>query len=103
MNLVVDQLSEFEDAAQKVMEQTNLQKKELFAEMEEQMKAFDRQVDIEAAAKLDQLREKLKNEQEDNLLALKHATERAVETMESEYNNNHSKIAQKLLSHLIKE
>jgi hypothetical protein len=103
MDLVVNQLSKIEAAAQKIMSDTTTQKEELSRKMNEQMKKYDEQVDIQTSDALSKLQEELKIKQKQNLLILKSSTEQAVANMETEYLTNHTQIAENLLKTLIRE
>lgn len=103
MDQIVNQLSEIEATAQKLMEDTATEKKQMSHDMDEKMKEYDVQVDAETAASLLQLQDSLKQTQQENLQKLREYTKKQIEDMDTKYQAQHTKMAQQLLDSLIGE
>jgi hypothetical protein len=103
MEKVVNKLSEIEAAAVAIMDNANTMKKEISDNMESKVNEFDKKVDAETAQKLSELIVKLQTETAQELNKLKVCTQQTLVALDDEYNKNHSTLAQKILSAMIRE
>ncbi len=103
MEAVLGRLSEIEGAAVALEEKAVEQKKQIAAEFEAKTKAFDEEIDAQTQEKLKTLNEKLKLSAENELLKMKQTTERELQAMEDEYNQNHEKLAAEVFDKMIGE
>lgn len=103
MEKVVNKLSEIEAVAVAIMEDANLKKKEISDNMDIKIVEFDKKVDAETATTLSELTKKLQAETEQELSELNSCTQKALDTLEDEYNKNHSVLANKIFSTIVRE
>lgn len=103
MDTVIGRLSEIEEAAVHLEEMAVEQKKQLAADYERKTREFDQVADVETQEKLKALQEKLKSEAEDELRKMRQETERELAEMEEDYNQNHKKLAARILKQIIGE
>ncbi|WP_099469788.1 hypothetical protein [Konateibacter massiliensis] len=103
MEKVVNKLSEIEAAAVSIMDEANQKKKELSDKMDLQIAAFDKKVDAETANTLSELTKKLQAETEQDLESIETQMQKALETLDDEYNKNHSALANEIFSTIVRE
>jgi site-specific DNA-adenine methylase len=103
MEKVVNKLSEIEAAAVAIMDNANAKKKEISDNMNMKIVEFDKKVDAETADTLAELTQKLQTETEQELSELKTCTQKNLDTLEDEYNKNHSILANNIFRTIVRE
>lgn len=99
---VIGKLSEIEAAAERIVEATELQKKQLTDDMEEKSRQFDENLSKETEKSLRQLREKLNREKDEELQNQKEETEKALAAMQQKYDKEHSMWADSILQSIVR-
>mgnify|MGYP000226021146 FL=1 len=102
MENVINKLSEIESTASKIMEDVNIQKKALAAEMEEKQKAYDAQIDSQTQKELENIRKKLEEKKESELAGLKMRTDNLVKKLDEFFEENHEDISKELFNRLLR-
>lgn len=103
METVIGRLSEVEKAAVALEEKAAEQKVEIAARYEQKTRQFDDEINSQTEQKLKALNEKLQSEAEQELLKMRQSTERELKAMETEYSQNHHKLAQEIFEKLTGE
>lgn len=103
MVTVINRLSEIEGTAVGLERHAAEQKKEIAAEYEKKTQEFDQEIDARTDEKLRRLQEKLKQEAEMELQKMRQKTEAELAAMETEYQQNHRKLASELFHKMIGE
>lgn len=103
MEKVVNRLSQIEAAAVAIMEEANSKKKEISNEMDLKTAEFDKKVDSETEKKLAKLTKNLQDETDQELNKLKMHAQKTLKALDDEYDKNHSIMANKIFSTMIRE
>ena len=103
MDTIVNQISEIETAAVKIMNESALQKKELEEEAKQRMEAYDAEVDQKTAEQIEGIRAKLDAEAEKELSSLREAAGKTILNLENEYAKNHEALAAAMVQQMIEE
>ena len=93
MDTVINRLSDIEKAAVSVMDGASERKKQMAREMEEKTAAFDAQLEKENQDRISQIRSKMEEELQQELM----------KRLEATYENRHEEDAQALFKNMIKE
>lgn len=101
MDMVVNRLSEIEAQAVKIIDAAAQEKKELDKQADAKIKEFDADVDAKTAQTLNELQAKLKEDMAVELARLKEETKKLVASLETDYDQNHKKLADNILKQLI--
>lgn len=101
MEELLNKLSEIENAARSIMEAADRSKQALSEEMEKKQKAFDRQLEQETDARIEQIRSDLEREKDIELTALRQNTENAYKQLDSYYEKNHERLSRELFQKII--
>jgi len=101
MDDIINQLSHIEDAAVKIMESADSQKKELSLKMEQQTREFDKQLAKDTEKRLQKIQEKCNIEKDAELEKRKAASLKAQEVLKSKFQQNHAIWAKELFHELI--
>lgn len=99
---VIGKLSEIEATAERIMEATDLQKKQLTDDMEKKTGQFDENLSKETEKALKQLQEKLNREKDEELQNQKEETEKALNAMQQKYDKEHGAWANSILQSIVR-
>ncbi len=102
MDMIVDRLSEIEQAAIRIVDSASIEKKEMEAESKKRIDAYDVQIDSETAIQLKVLKETLDSQMQQELAQLKEDTDKTLHMIEMDYNANHEQLADEILKKMIK-
>lgn len=102
MEDVISKLAEIETAASRIMEDVTEQKKMLAKENEEQMKAFDKDVDGRTEKKLEELRKELEIDMKQEVEKQRLEAQGILDKMTQYYEKNHEELAQKLYDKILR-
>lgn len=101
MDDIVAKLSEIEADAVKIMDQAGSEKEQISAKMNQRIQEFDEVVDADTKKQLSALNEKLLEQQKKEMAELKEGAAKLLELLDSEYQKNHTKMAQEILDRII--
>ena len=90
MEQILNKLSEIEITAQRIMEDAGRSKAALSAEMEQQCRNFDAELEQETNRKIQEL------------TSLRHRTEQQLEDLDTYYRQNHQQLAEDLFQQLLR-
>lgn len=102
MNDIIDQLSNIEATAVRIMNATDFNKKELIQDMNEQTTAFDSKLAEDTNKILEQARQKLNAQMTSGLSTLKFETEEAIRDLNNRYEAKHTNWAEEILEQIIR-
>ena len=102
MEQILDKLSVIEITAQRIMEDADKTKAALSAEMEQECRNFDAELEQETNHKIQELRNSLEKQKDQELTALRHRTEQHLKDLDSYYRQNHQQLAEDLFQQLLK-
>ncbi len=103
MEQVLGKLAEIETAASYIMEEAVKTKQNLSLEMEAQYRTFDEMVDANTSKRVSAIRKQLEKDKETELAALKEKTTGLFSSMNSYYEENHSRLVQELYDKILKD
>ena len=89
MEQILNKLSEIEITAQRIMEDAGRSKAALSAEMEQQCRNFDAELEQETNRKIQELKDNLEAQKDQELTSLRHRTEQQLEDLDT-YSNSFS-------------
>ena len=89
MEQILQKLSEIEITAQRIMEDAGRSKAALSAEMEQQCRNFDAELEQETNRKIQELKDNLEAQKDQELTSLRHRTEQQLEDLDTYYRQNH--------------
>lgn len=98
MNEVIDKLSEIEAAAVKIIDNANAKKEEASKKLERDILSFDKELDQQADAQINQMKEKMEIEIQKELNLLHSETQKDLEDLQQEYEKNHTILARGILN-----
>ena len=101
MDEIISKLSEIELIANKIMEDGVLRKKEIALIMKEKTSAFDLEIDHKTTKRLEELKEELNAEAEQELNQLRKKNQIILDSLEKEYEENHKALAKDLLNQVL--
>ena len=81
MEQILNKLSEIEITAQRIMEDAGRSKAALSAEMEQQCRNFDAELEQETNRKIQELKDNLEAQKDQELTSLRHRTEQQLEDL----------------------
>ena len=93
MEQILNKLSEIEITAQRIMEDAGRSKAALSAEMEQQCRNFDAELEQETNRKIQELKDNLEAQKDQELTSLRHRTEQQLEDLDTYYRQNHQQLA----------
>lgn len=102
MEQILEKLSEIEITAQRIMDDADRTKAALSAEMEQQCRNFDAELEQETNQKIQKLRNNLEAQKDQELTALRHRTEQHLADLDTYYRQNHQQLAEELFQQLLK-
>lgn len=102
MEQILEKLSEIEITAQRIMDDADRTKAALSAEMEQQCRNFDAELEQETNQKIQKLRNNLEAQKDQELTALRHRTEHHLADLDTYYRQNHQQLADELFQQLLK-
>lgn len=102
MEQILSKLSEIEVTAQRIMEDADRTKATLSSEMEQQCRNFDAELEQETNRKIQELRDSLKAQKDQELTALRNRTEKHLADLDAYYRQNHRQLAEQLFQQLLK-
>ena len=98
MEQILNKLSEIEITAQRIMQDADRTKAALSAEMEQQCKDLDLELEQETNRKIQALRDSLESRKDQELTALR----QQLEDLDTYYRQNHQQLAEDLFQQLLK-
>lgn len=101
MEQIFNKLSEIELTARRIMEDADRTKSALSAEMEQQCKAFDAELEQETNKKIQQLRSSLEEKKNAELAALRQSMETSLAELDTYYSRNSEKLSEELFHKLL--
>lgn len=101
MDEIINKLSEIELIANKIMEDGAFRKKEIANAMEKKTLAFDLETDKKTAKRLEDLKEKLKLEAEQELSLLRKKNQLTLDHLEKDYDENHKTLVKDLFNKVL--
>lgn len=101
MEQIFNKLSEIELTARRIMEDADRTKSALSAEMEQQCKVFDAELEQETNKKIQQLRSSLEEKKNAELAALRQSMETSLTELDAYYSRNSEKLSEELLHKLL--
>ena len=102
MEQILNKLSEIEITAQRIMEDAGRSKAALSAEMEQQCRNFDAELEQETNRKIQELKDNLEAQKDQELTSLCHRTEQQLEDLDTYYRQNHQQLAEDLFQQLLR-
>ena len=102
MEQILQKLSEIEITAQRIMQDADRTKAALSAEMEQQCKDLDLELEQETNRKIQTLRDSLESRKDQELTALRQQTEQHLADLDVYYKENHQQLSEKLFQQLLK-
>lgn len=102
MEQILQKLSEIEITAQRIMQDADRTKAALSAEMEQQCKDLDLELEQETNRKIQVLRDSLESRKEQELTALRQQTEQHLADLDVYYKKNHQQLSEDLFQQLLK-
>ncbi len=102
MNDIINQLSNIEATAVRIMNSTDYRKKELVQEMNELTSEFDRKLAEDTNKTLKQAQLKFDAQKASELSVLKSETEEAIKNLDSKYEEEHKKWANEIFQQIIR-
>ena len=103
MDTVINKLSEIDEAASSIMEETNARKKAFAQEMEERTAAFDLNLEKKTAERISEIRSRLEKEMKDMLEKQTADSEAFLKALEESYEKNHKAYVERLFAQMTKE
>lgn len=101
MDEIVKRLSEIETQAVRIMEDSTLQKKEMEESIKEQLRLYDEKAQADTAAELARLQTTLEAQKEEELARLRSNTEKSLKAIETDYEKNHTRLAEEVVRKII--
>ena len=95
MEQILNKLSEIEITAQRIMEDAGRSKAALSAEMEQQCRNFDAELEQET-------NRKIQAQKDQEQTSLRHRTEQQLEDLDTYYRQNHQQLAEDLFQQLLR-
>ena len=102
MEQILQKLSEIEITAQRIMQDADRTKAALSAEMEQQCKDLDLELEQETNCKIQALRDCLESRKDQELTALRQQTEQHLADLDVYYKENHRQLSEDLFQQLLK-
>ena len=102
MEQILNKLSEIEITAQRIMQDADRTKAALSAEMEQQCKDLDLELEQETNRKIQALRGSLECRKDQELTALRQQTEQHLADLDVYYKKNHQQLSEDLFQQLLK-
>lgn len=102
MEQILQKLSEIEITAQRIMQDADRTKAALSAEMEQQCKDLDLELEQETNRKIQALRDNLESRKDQELTALRQQTEQHLADLDVYYKENHRQLSEDLFQQLLK-
>lgn len=102
MEQILQKLSEIEITAQRIMQDADRTKAALSAEMEQQCKDLDLELEQETNCKIQALRDILESRKDQELTALRQQTEQHLADLDVYYKKNHQQLSEDLFQQLLK-
>lgn len=103
MESVINKLTEIETAASRILEGAANQNKLLDRQQEERTAAFDKELESQTAARLQNIRDTLKSGTDADLDRLREGINRELAAMDDYYNKNHDTLSTEICEKLIRK
>ena len=101
MEQILNKLSEIETAARHIMEDADRTKAALSSEMEQQCRDFDATLEQKTNLKIQELRNSLEKQKDQELTLLRQQTEKALIDLDAYYRQNHQQLSEELFHRLL--
>ena len=101
MKDIINQLSEIEKTAGTLVTEAVDKKEAIFKEAEEKKKAFDDEMAQDVEKRISHLRESLYAKKDQDMTDLKVSTQRAIEEIQSIYDQQHGELAQQIVDRIV--
>ena len=103
MDKIVEKLTEIENAANAIIQHTNIQKQEYKKKIQKSKQEFNDALATETSNKIHEIETKSQETLDKQLAQLQKASDLAIANFEEQYTLHHEEIAKDLLSAIIKE
>lgn len=100
MESVIRKISEIEDAACKIMDDSNEQKRAFAQEMDQKAAAFEKELEAETVRKLDALRDEKDRKLKEHLSHMQKEARILIKQMERQYAKNHDRYVDGLFTQM---
>ena len=97
MNDIITRLSNIEDAASSIVEEANVQKKDIQAEMDSLREEWEQNLEQETQDRILSLQKEMEAATRKKLDDLRMASEKTLALLQASYEENHTRIVQELL------
>ncbi len=97
MNDIITRLSNIEDAASSIVEEANVQKKDIQAEMDSLREEWEQNLEQETQDRILSLQKEMEAATRKKLDDLRMASEKNLALLQASYEENHTRIVQELL------
>lgn len=101
MEQILNKLSEIETTARRIMEDADRTKAALSSEMEQQCRDFDAALEQKTNLKIQELRNSLEKQKDQELTLLRQQTEKALIDLDAYYRQNHQQLSEDLFHRLL--
>lgn len=98
---IVAQISNIEDRATSLMKEVDEEKKLLDTKQKERLEAFDQEMLNSTQRELDSIQHELTTHMKDELTSQRAKTEKILNQMQAEFDEQHTNIAQKIVKSMI--
>ncbi|MDD3278620.1 MAG: hypothetical protein PHG16_07010 [Lachnospiraceae bacterium] len=103
MDQIIEKLSEIEIAASRILDSAANQKKNLDAQQEQRIAAYDREIESATAKKVSELQSALSSRLETELQKLRSDKEHNSASLESYYDKNHDALSTEIYEKIIRK
>ena len=103
MDDIISRLSEIEDSSQSYIDDANLKKKEIAAEMNVTKELWKQDLDAKTKSRIAELQKSMNLSKEKKISELKQQSEKAFRNLQDMYDTHHDKYVDMLFSNMIKE
>jgi len=101
MEKIITLLSEIEEKAEKIIENTSVEKEHLHKQFEEDIKLLDEQITNDTNNKLDELRSKINQSIEDEKNKLIEDCNKQLSVLENDFTKHHKTLVDKVFNSII--
>lgn len=101
MNNIIDKLSDIEHDATAIMDTAGVRKKEIAQEMAAKTEAFDKQLETETTARINDLRARMEVDMQTKLSEQKTDADKVLALMEANYHQHHEAYVKELFKAMI--
>ncbi len=101
MKDIINQLSEIEKTADTIVTEAVNKKDSIFMEAEDKKKAYDEEMTQDVEKRIRHLKESLYAKKDQDMTDLKVGTQKAIEDIQSIYDQQHSELAQQIVNRIV--